>query len=159
MTFEPSGPPPPPPPQRPPIRSGVLWAGGVATAVVAALVSAVGVVIAEGVLSIELLQVGLPGNPTAPIWLSYPVIAFLLAIAATGILHLLLAVVPQPLRFFNWIMGLITVLAAALPFVAGFSGRSIITSAVDFITALAVWLLLIGIAVRARRAPDGPRPA
>ncbi|HEY9293103.1 MAG TPA: DUF6069 family protein [Microlunatus sp.] len=148
-------------PQQPPIRPGVLWAGGVATAVVAALVAAVGVVVCQAVFSINLLHIGLPGNPHAANWLAYPVIGFVVAIIATGVLHLLLTLVPQPTRFFNWIMALVTVLAAALPFVSGVSARSIVTAVVDVLTVLAIWLLLNGTAARARRTaaqlpPDPP---
>ncbi|SDT26288.1 hypothetical protein [Microlunatus soli] len=139
------------------IRAGTLWAGGLATAFVAGLVAAVGVVVSENVLTIKLIHVGLPGNPHAANWLAYPVIGFLLAIAATALLHLLLVLVPQPIRFFNWIIALVAVLAAALPFASGISSRTFVTSAVDLLVVLAIWLLLTGTGARALRPVPTPR--
>lgn len=131
------------------IRSGTLWAGGLATAVVSALVAAVGVVVCDAVFNLHPVHLGLPGDSDVPSWISYPVIAFVGSLAATALLHLLLVRVPQPVRFFNWIMGLIAVLAAALPFTQGFSGRALVTAIIGVVCVVAITLLLIGTASRA----------
>ena len=98
------------------VNAGRLWTGGVATALVAALVALVGVLIARGLLDVPVLaptDEGTLGNAKT---LRLAVLAALAALLATGLLHLLLLSTPQPRRFFSWIMALATVAAALAPF-------------------------------------------
>ena len=85
-----------------------LWAGGAASAVVAALVAVVGVLICEGVLKLEMAP-----PPLLPIGRSlsvqYAVTSAVLALAATGLAHVLALTTPRPESFFSWIVGLATV--------------------------------------------------
>jgi hypothetical protein len=100
------------------IDASRLWAGGVLAGVVAAGVAIVGLLVARGVLDIPVLleRKGALVNPGT--WW-YAGMAFLAAIAATALLHALLAGAPQPYRFFGWIAALATAIAVLLPLTSG----------------------------------------
>jgi hypothetical protein len=139
------------------LHPGLLWGGGLTTAVVAALVAAVGNLICETVFGIELLPTSDRGILGWSTQVSYPTGAALLALAATAVLHLLLVAVPQPLRFFGWLMGLVTVAVGIAPFGYGTDLSSqVATAVVNVVTAMAIWSLLSGTARRAVSVP-GPR--
>ena len=74
---------------------GRLWAGGAATAVVAALIALVGVLIGEGLFDLQMVE-----PPVLPVGGSfavrYAVTAAVLALVATGIGHLLGLTTPRP---------------------------------------------------------------
>jgi hypothetical protein len=73
-----------------------LWTGGVATAVVAALVVVAGVYICRGVLGIPAVApsgAGSLGNSSTAV---YAGLAAASALLCTGLLHLLLLEVPRP---------------------------------------------------------------
>src|SRR5690242_5267260 len=105
---------PAPPPSGPNrvVNFRALWAGGAASAVVAALVAVVGVIICEDVLDLEMTP-----PPLLPIGESllirYAVTAAVLALAATGLAHVLALTTPRPEAFFSWIVGLATVVGVA----------------------------------------------
>ena len=88
---------PAPPPSGPSriVNVRALWAGGAASAVVAALVAVVGVLICEGVLDLEMAP-----PPLLPIGRSlsvqYAVTSAVLALAATGLAHVLVLTTPLP---------------------------------------------------------------
>src|SRR5579884_2874095 len=110
----------PPPVAEPPVRTevnaGRLWAGGIAAAVVAALIGLVGVLVARAVFQLALLspkQAGAFGDSNT---LRLCVIAAVAALLATGLAHLLLVSTPSPLSYFGWIVGLLTVAAVVVPF-------------------------------------------
>jgi hypothetical protein len=91
----------------------------VATALVAALVAVVGVLIARGLFVVPVLaptDEGALGNASTFRLAAFAAIAPLLA---TGLLHLLLLSTPQPRRFFTWIIALATIAAALVPFLTG----------------------------------------
>jgi ABC-type Fe3+-siderophore transport system permease subunit len=88
-----------------------LWGGGLATAVVAA----VGVLICRDLLDVKLVEPPLL-RITNSFPVNYAITAFVLALAATGIAHLLSVVTPRPRVFFGWIIGLCTVAAMVVPF-------------------------------------------
>lgn len=107
---------------RPRPRSGVnpgrLWAGGVATAVIAALIALVGLLILQVLLQIPYLAPavsepldGWAAAQSLAIW------AAVAGLAATGLAHLLLVAVPSPMSYFGWIAGLLTALAAVSPLI------------------------------------------
>lgn len=100
------------------IDAGRLWIGGLMAGIVAAGVAVVGLLIARGVLDIPVLieRKGQLVNVSSG-W--YAGVAFLAALAATALMHGLLAGAPQPYRFFNWIMGLAVAIAALIPFTTG----------------------------------------
>ena len=98
------------------VNANRLWTGGVATAVVAALVAVVGVLIARGLLDVPVLapteEAVLGSANTARLAL----VAAGAALAATGLMHLLLLFIPRPWQFFTWIMSLVTLAAVLAPF-------------------------------------------
>jgi hypothetical protein len=131
------------------VDAGRLWAGGLATAVVAALVGLVGVLVAS-VADI---------NPVSPEWLvgeaqggkdgrNYALTAFLVALLATALLHVLLLTVPYPLRFFHWIVGLSTVAAVTVAFTRhGDVAEQVAAGTITAAIGIAIGSLLSGVAI------------
>jgi hypothetical protein len=139
------------------VSAGTLWAGGLATAVVAAFGYAVGVVITRGVFDIPVLapeRAGVTGD--ASTWW-YAGAAFGAALLATALVHLLLLITPRPLKFFTWIVGLATTLVTVLPFTqrADLSAQ-LATAAINLVVGIMIGSLVRSVAVRAIRPP---RPA
>src|SRR5512132_4278759 len=134
------------------IDAGRLWTGGVATALVAALVAVVGVLIARGLFDVPVLaptDEGARGNAST---LRLAAFAAIAALLATGLLHLLLLSTPQPRRFFTWIITLATIAAALVPFLTGADlDEKIATSAITLVVGLAIGSLLSGVARSAVR--------
>ena len=96
-----------------------LWSGGVATAVVAALIAWVGVLIGRSILEQDLEESAVIFSPFQSFTANYAVTAALLALAATGVAHLLSLSTPRPSVFFRWIVGLFTVAGFVIPFTRG----------------------------------------
>jgi len=124
------------------VDAGKLWAGGFATALVAALIAVAGILIARGVLKIPVLspkEQGAWGNAST---LTYAVVAFGVALLATGLMHALLISTPSPFSYFGWIIGLATVVAAALPFTSGAELEAkIATAIINALIGIAIWTL------------------
>jgi hypothetical protein len=134
-----------------------LWAGGAATAVVAALVALVGVLIGEGMFDVDMVE-----PPLLPVGGSlaarYAITAAALALAATALAHLLAVTAPRPEAFLSWIVGLVTVVGVVLPFtLAGFVAGSVTTAIVDLVIGLSVLSLLRSVLLRTTR-PEARRP-
>jgi Family of unknown function (DUF6069) len=150
---------PAPPPSGPNriVNVRALWAGGAASAVVAALVAVVGVIICEDVLDLEMTP-----PPLLPIGQSlviqYALTSGVLALAATGLAHLLAMTTPRPAAFFSWIVGLATVVGIAVPL--GSSGpwaARFATAIVDLAIGLCVLTLVRSMLARAtQRVLPGP---
>lgn len=138
------------------VDAGRLWAGGLATAVVAALVAVAGIVVTRGLLHVPILAPkgdGLWGNANT---LTYALCAGAVALAATGLVHLLALTTPRYARFFGWIMALLTVIAAALPLglVTVLSSR-IATAVLNLVLGIAITTTLTAVA---RTAIPARRP-
>lgn len=133
-------------------QAGRFWAGGVATALVAALIAAAGYAIASGVLGIE---VWVPDADGVLGWsqdLFYGVGAAVVALVCAAVLYLLLLAVPRPLTYFRWIMGLIGVTVVAAPFATDVPLASQVTTAVvATVVVVAIATLLTGVSERLRR--------
>jgi hypothetical protein len=132
------------------VHAPTLWAGGAATALVAALVVLVGLVIVRDLLDVTVYPTGggLLGSQTPSLMLYAAVVA----LAATALLHGLLISTPRALSFFSWIMGLLTILAAIAPFAIDTSWASRVGSAAIYVvTGVAITSLLSGVASSARR--------
>lgn len=97
----------------PAVDAGRLWVGGLATALVAALTAAVGVLIATGLLDVDVLA---PPGFTGSVIGDYAIAAAIAALLATALIHLLLVASPRPLAFFHWIIGLLIIVVTLLPF-------------------------------------------
>jgi hypothetical protein len=132
-----------------------LWAGGVATAVVAALLAAVGIFLVRGVLDIPILSSIDNGTVGDTDTITMAILAAAAALLATGLMHLLLLFAPAPWTFFYWIALLATVAAALGPFASGAqTSVKVATALIDVAIGLAITVLVSTMARSATR----PRP-
>src|SRR5439155_17087364 len=84
-------------PQRPAVDAVRLWTGGAATALVAALITVVGVLLVRGIFGVPVLAPkgkGVWGDASTA-W--YALGAAGAAIVATGLMHILLLYTPRPM--------------------------------------------------------------
>jgi hypothetical protein len=134
------------------VDAGRLWTGGVATALVAALVALVGVLLCRGLLDIPVLaptDKGTLGNANTA---RLAVLAAVAALLATGLLHLLLLSTPRPLQFFTWIVALATIAAALAPFLTDADlDVKVATAAIYLAIGIAIGSLLSGVGRSAMR--------
>ena len=144
-------------PSRPTVAAGPLWAGGFATAVVAALAYAVGIMVVRVLFDIPVLapeRDGALGDSTT--W-QLAMTAFVAALLATALMHVLLLVTPRPYSFFAWIMGLATVLVAVLPFALEAPRSSqFATAIINLVVGATITSLVRGAAARAIRPARRP---
>jgi len=140
----------------PKVNGSRLWAGGAATAVVAALVVIAGVYISRDILNIPVLAPKAAGNLGNSTTAVYALVAAGGALLATALLHVLLLGAPRPLRFFSWIVGLAVVLAVAAPFSEQAELQSkAATAVINLAVGVAVISLLTGTGRGAvQAAPD-----
>lgn len=142
---------------RPGINAGRLWAGGLAVALVAALVALAGIVIARGIFDVPILAP--QGNGT---WGDadtgmYAAAAAAAALAATGLMHLLVFFTPRPRRFFAWIMTLATLVAVLAPFGIDVGAAALATALVNLALGIAIGSLTVGVAAASTTGPPaGP---
>jgi|1186.fasta_scaffold108969_2 hypothetical protein len=134
------------------VDAGKLWAGGVATGFVAALVAVVGVLICGGLLDVRLVRPALLFNITDSFALDYALTAFVLTMVATALAHVLLLTTPRPLMFFSWIVVLATVAGAAAPFAIGSHVPSqVATACINVALGICVLSLLRSVMARTVR--------
>src|ERR1700744_4589953 len=95
--------------------AGQFWAGAVATAIVAALIALVGILICRWTLNIPILAPSGDGAWGNAHTVEYVLMSALVTLVAAGLLYLLVLAAPQPNVFFAWIMGLATLAAAVYP--------------------------------------------
>jgi len=145
-------------PPRPRLEVGRLWAGGLATAVVAALIALVGVLIVRAVLRIALYAPAGAGTFGDSRTVVLCLVSAAAALAATGLLHLLLVATPRPLTYFGWIVGLLTAAATVLPFTYASSLPVAFAQAViHLVVGAAIGSLLSGAAANATRPMRVPQ--
>jgi hypothetical protein len=139
--------------ERSPIDATRLWAGGAATAFVAALITIVAALVARNFLDVALLAPkgnGAWGQADVA-W--YAVAAGILGLAATGVMHALVLFTPRPMRFFGWVAALLTVIGTVAPFVADTSMLAKLTTAtLNLVLGIAIGSLVTGSARSAIRA-------
>lgn len=150
---------------RPPERDGTprvnvnrLWSGGLATAVVAALIGLVGVLLVRAVLRVALYAPAEAGAFGDSDTVFLCVAAATAALAATGLAHLLLLGTPRPLSYFGWIVGLVTTVVVVLPFLSGGSlPENLAQGVIHLVIGIAIGSLVSGAAASASRsaAPRG----
>ena len=140
------------PPSRPKVDAGQLWAGGVATAVVAALVALAGILVCRWLFNIPLLAPRQDGAYGDVHTTGLVLAAAAAALVATAIAYLLLLSTPRPMTFFTWIVGLATVVMVLFPFSTGAPlSQKVATAAVDLVIGLAIGSLLNGVGARSLR--------
>lgn len=135
--------------QRPSVDARRLWAGGFATALVAALIAVVGVLIATGLFGFDVIA---PRGFSASEAVNYAVAAAAAAFLATGLIHVLIAAVPRPFSYFHWIMGLAIVVVTLLPFASSqVLSTKVATALINLVTGAAIASLTSGTAARLAR--------
>src|SRR5215472_1482923 len=162
MTVPMSRPEVPPPERRSSSSRSIdakqLWSGGVATALVAALIALAGILVCRWLFDIPILaprRDGAWGNASTA---GYSLAAAAAALVATGIMHLLLLASPRPRMFFGWIIALATVIAVVYPFsTTAPVSQKVATAVINLVLGVAIGSLVNGTAVRAirRRAITG----
>jgi Family of unknown function (DUF6069) len=91
------------------------WVGAGLTALVAALVGIVGLVVAHGIVHVPVLLGS--GSSLTPVHSAlYGLSVVGLALAAAGLYDGMLHVAPRPVTYYGWIVALVTALATLLPF-------------------------------------------
>jgi Family of unknown function (DUF6069) len=138
-----------------------LWSGGVATAVVAALIALVGILVCRWLFNIPMLsprREGAWGNASTA---GYVFAAAACALVATALMHLLLLTTPYPRVFFGWIIGLATLVAVVFPFsTTAPTSQKIATGFVNLVLGIAIGSLIAEVSRRATRrlvVRDRPR--
>src|ERR1700691_1689980 len=130
-------------PPRPKVDAGQLWPGGVATAVVAALGSLVGLFACRWLFNIPLLSPRQDGAYGDAHTTGYVLAAAVAALIATALLYLLLLSTPRPTTFFTWIVALATIVSVLFPFSTGAPlSQKFATAAVDLVIGFAIGSLL-----------------
>jgi hypothetical protein len=143
-----------PTPPQPVLNAGRLWAGGAATARVAALIAIVGILFGRGVFDVEVLAPKGDGvwGDASTFW--YAVGAAVAALVATGLIQLLIVTTPRPMRFFGWVIGLATVVSMLLPFTTDEPRDSrFYTAGLNLVLGIAIGTLVAGVAKSALRPP------
>ncbi|WP_435110823.1 DUF6069 family protein [Nocardiopsis synnemataformans] len=126
-----------------PVNTTRLWYGGMATAVVAALVIFAGALVFRGVFGVPVLAPEDAGNLGDASTVVYALMAAVAALLATGLMHMLLLSAPRAMKFFGWILGLITAIAAVAPFSEPVDTSSQVSTAViNLVTGVAIITLL-----------------
>jgi hypothetical protein len=129
-----------------------LWSGGAATAVVAALIALVGILVSRWLFKIPILSPKRDGAWGDASTAGYVFSCVGIALFATAIMHLLLLSTPRPRMFFNWIIALGTVIAVVFPFssTAAVSQKAA-TALVNLVLGIAIGSLISGVSTRATR--------
>jgi hypothetical protein len=134
------------------VEPAPLWSGGAATAVVAALIALVGILVCRWLFNIPILapqRAGAWGDASTA---GYAISAAAVAIVATAIMHLLLIATPRPTTFFGWIIGLATVVAVVFPFsTTAPVAQKVATALVNLVLGIAIGSLISSVAARAVR--------
>jgi hypothetical protein len=129
-----------------------LWSGGVATAVVAALIALVGILVCRWLFNVPILSPrgeGAWGNAST---VGYVFAAAACALVATALMYLLLISTPYPRVFFGWIIGLATVVAVVFPFsTTAPTSQKIATGFINLVLGVAIGTLIAEVSRRASR--------
>jgi hypothetical protein len=144
-------------PQRPVVNSGRLWSGGLATALVAALIAVVGILLTRGLFDVPILAPkgdGVWGGANT-FW--YAAGAAIASLTATGLMHVLLLSTPRPMLFFGWAIGLATLVGVLAPFIVEASLASrVCSSLLNLVIGVAIGSLIAGTARSAVQPPTAP---
>src|SRR5256884_3266263 len=129
-----------------------LWSGGVATAVVAALIALVGILVCRWLFKVPILsprREGAWGNASTA---GYVLAAAASALVATALMYLLLISTPYPRVFFGWIIGLATVVAVVFPFSSTAPvSQKIATGLVNLVLGIVIGSLIAEVSRRVTR--------
>ncbi|MBO0811631.1 MAG: hypothetical protein J2P23_06250 [Microlunatus sp.] len=121
-----------------------VWAGGVATALVAAGVAVVGIYVIQALLRIPQVR-DLGADRFYVDRLTLAVSAAAAALLATGLLHLLMVSTPRAQRFFGWIVTLFVVALIVQELLSGDWPTSLYLAALYLVIGIAIGSLLTGV--------------
>jgi hypothetical protein len=142
------------PAPRPRVDARQLWAGGAATAIVAALAAVVGILVCRWLFNVPILAPRRDGawGDASTGW--YALSAAAAALVATALMYLLAVAAPRPGTFFSWIIGLATLIAVVFPFstTAPLSEKAA-TAIVNLVLGIAIGSLLAGVTSWATQLP------
>jgi len=129
-----------------------LVSGGIATAVVAALIALVGILVCRWLFNVPILapqRAGAWGNAST---VGYVFAAAACALVATALMWLLLISTPYPRVFFGWIIGLATLVAVVYPFsTTAPLSQKLATAVVNLILGVVIGSLIAEVSRRATR--------
>jgi Family of unknown function (DUF6069) len=127
-----------------------LWAGGVASAIVAGLVALVGVLVSRWVFKVPLLAPRQDGAFGDVHTTALVLAAMAGALVATGLMHVLMLGTLRPRLFFGWIVALVTAIMVVFPFgTTAALDAKIATAVVNLVIGVAIGTLVGGVAARA----------
>ena len=133
-----------------------LWAGGVATAIVAAGIAILGVLIVNTVLEVGIQTAGRSGALVDNASTIIPVAAAIAALAGTALLHLLLLTTPRPASFFSAIAFLVIAVLILQVFLAdGTIGAHLATAVLYAAIGIAIVSMLSGVSATSVRPATG----
>lgn len=133
-----------------------LWAGGVATAIVAAGIAILGVLIVNTVLDVGIQTAGRSGALVDNASTIIPVAAAIAALAGTALLHLLLLTTPRPASFFSAIAFLLIAVLILQVFLAdGTIGAHLATAVLYAAIGIAIVSMLSGVSATSVRPATG----
>jgi predicted anti-sigma-YlaC factor YlaD len=136
------------------VNAGRLWAGGLAAAVIAALIAVVGILIARGIFDVAVLAPEGDGTWGDADTGRYALAAAVAALVATGLIHLLILFVPRYATFFGWIMVLATAVAVLAPFALDVeTSAKVATALINLVLGVAIGSLIAGVARTAIQLP------
>jgi hypothetical protein len=123
------------------------WVGAGITAVIAALVSLIALVVAQGIVHVPVVL----GNNSVHAAV-YGLSAAGIALVAAALFDGMLQVAPRPLTYYSWLGAIVTVLATLLPFTSSAGLHSQIALALtNFAVGVVITLLVPVAASNARR--------
>jgi hypothetical protein len=135
------------------VDAAQLWPGGIATAVVAALVALLGVLAFRWLFNVPILAPQSAGAYGGAHTTEIVFGAAGTALIATGLLHLLLLTTPRPLVFFGWIIALATLVAVLFPFgTTAPLSQKFATATVNLFIGIAIGTLLTAVGARSVRS-------
>lgn len=134
------------------VDAGRLWSGGAATALVAVGVTVVSLLGLRAVLDIPALAPWADRVSVGYDLMSAGIAAALAAVAATGLLHLLMYSTPRAHQFFGWIAALVVAGLILRVFVGGLTlPDQLVLSALYLLVGIAITSLLRGVGSTAMR--------
>jgi hypothetical protein len=147
---------------RPQARTGHLdaarlWSGGIATAVVAALIAVLGILLFRGVFGVPVLAPKGDGVWGSASTATYAVVSGGIALAATGFMQLLSVTTPKYHTFFTWIMVLLTGISVLVPLSLKVDWNvKLATGLINLVIGIAITVILNSVARSAYRRPPPP---
>lgn len=138
---------------QPKVDARRLWSGGLAAAVIAALVAIVGILVARGIFDVEVLAPKRDGAWGDADTGYYALGAAAATLLATGLIHLLILFVPRYSLFFGWIMVLATAIGVVVPFgLNADTSAKVATSLINLALGITIGSLVSAVANSAVRA-------